>query len=255
MAGDGLGPGAITAQQLGEGGGQGDHPGVLAGAAGGGPGGSGGPGGPGQWPRCTGSSPAAGPALDRGQGRRRRGRGRSGAAGVHAVAAVAGLGHQPFPVQPIQQPGGFGQACVSLRGGGVAVCGSASVQAQQGEEPPPGGVQVPVRTARTRQRCCCTPLSRSAGPPGCQRPGRPAPRTGAERDDRAGLTVGAVPAAPGARAVSYSPQQATLSHPAAPHLPSARCGADRDGHLHRRVARGQAPRSRLEPGSRHGDTG
>ena len=121
---------------------------------------------------------------------------------VHAVAAVTGLGHQPFPVQPIQQPGGFGQACVGLRDGGVAVCGAAWVQAQQGEEPVPGGVQVPVRTARTRQRCCCAPLSRSAGPPGCRRPGRPASRTGAGRDDRAGLTVGTDPAAPGARAVS-----------------------------------------------------
>jgi hypothetical protein len=180
---------------------------MLAGAAGGGPGRLWRARRSWRWPRCTGSSPAAGPALDRGQA----GGGVVAAVAaqqvVYAVAAVAGLGHQPFPVQPIQQPGGCGRTCVGQRGGGVAVCGAAWVQAQQGEEPPLGGVQVPVGTARTRQRCCCAPLSRSAGPPGCRRPGRPASRTGAGRDDRAALTVGTDPAAPGARAVSCSPSR------------------------------------------------
>jgi hypothetical protein len=63
---------------------------------------------------------------------------------MHAVPAVADLGQQSLPVQPVQQPGGFPHAGPGKRRGGPGVGGGARVQAQQAEQPLLGGIQVLV---------------------------------------------------------------------------------------------------------------
>ena len=60
---------------------------------------------------------------------------------MHTVPAVASLGQQPLPVQPVQQRGGFVQAGPGQGRGGVRFDGGARVHAQQAEEPCRAGLR------------------------------------------------------------------------------------------------------------------